>query len=498
MSASDWSGVPDDDRSIRTRRAILTGGALGAGALGAALAAPSAPRAQVGLPDDRYVWRSRIPLNVKDYGAQGDGTTDDRAAVQSAIDAAVAMGGGTVFFPPGSYVIDDVIVGIERVGLKIPPEKPIRLLGSGMALNSNGSSPFPTRLIRRAGNSGTLLSATGSGTSRVWLEISDIEFRGSGTSGVLVDVRIGNTVQFHSVRFVGANDSGLRMGNVYNASGSHLRWQACGAGAAAPACLFYGVSTAAGGSDTVQWNDLQFEGNGGTDLKLTGNLTNDAGTVTSEVQMSQVKMEGGTAGAVNCPYIDLDYSQNCKFSNIAIGVHGGRTVPPLRKSHPFGGTRADVFVNLTIDKVGTATMAHGIDHVRAALQLENVTILGAATAAIRVRSTVAPGDFQLGKLVTNAQRAILDERTALPAVASAATITPPRERLVSVTGTTDISSITPHEGGYVMALTFAGVLKIVDGAGNLRLAGDFTTTGGDVLTLVSDGTNWYEVARSVN
>ena len=219
MSASDWSGVPDDDRSIRTRRAILTGGALGAGALGAALAAPSAPRAQVGLPDDRYVWRSRMPLNVKDYGATGDGTTDDRAAVQSAIDAAVAMGGGTVFFPPGSYVIDDVFVGTERVGLKIPPEKPIRLLGSGMALNSNGSSPFPTRLIRRAGNSGTLLSATGSGASRVWLEISDIEFRGSGTSGVLVDVRIGNTVQFHSVRFVGANDSGLRMGNVYNASG---------------------------------------------------------------------------------------------------------------------------------------------------------------------------------------------------------------------------------------------------------------------------------------
>lgn len=489
--------MSQDDPTIRTRRAVLTGGALGAGALGAALMTPSASQGQVSDPDDRYVWRARMPINVRDHGAKGDGTTDDRGAIQAAIDAAAAQGGGTVFFPPGDYVINDLVVGADRVGLKVPAEKPIRLLGSGMALNSNGSSPFPTRLIRKAGNTATMLYASGSGTDRVWLEVSDMEFRGSGTSGVLVDVRIGNTVQLHSIRFAGANDVGLRMRNVYNASGSHLRWQACGNGAAAPACVFDGVSGASGGSNTVQWDDLQFEGNGGTDLKLTGDLGNAVDTVTSEVQMSQIKMEGGTSGAVNCPYIDLDYSQSCKFSDVSIGVHGNRAVPPLRKSHPFGGTRADMFVNLLIDKVGAATMTHGIEHSKAALQLENVTILGASTAAIKVNSTVAPGDFQLGKLITNSPRAVIDARTALPAVASATTITPPRERLVSVTGTTDIASIAPHEGGYMMALTFTGALTVSD-SGNLRLAGSFAATSGDVLTLVSDGTNWHEVARSVN
>ncbi len=44
-------------------------------------------------------------FDVKDYGATGNGSTDDRAAIQSAIDAAQTAGGGTVFFPTGIYHI---------------------------------------------------------------------------------------------------------------------------------------------------------------------------------------------------------------------------------------------------------------------------------------------------------------------------------------------------------------------------------------------------------
>lgn len=43
--------------------------------------------------------------NVKAYGAKGDGTTDDQAAIQSAINAAQTAGGGTVFFPNGQYIV---------------------------------------------------------------------------------------------------------------------------------------------------------------------------------------------------------------------------------------------------------------------------------------------------------------------------------------------------------------------------------------------------------
>src|SRR5207247_8599000 len=43
--------------------------------------------------------------NVRAYGAVGDGVTNDRRAIQSAIDAAEAAGFGIVYFPPGTYMV---------------------------------------------------------------------------------------------------------------------------------------------------------------------------------------------------------------------------------------------------------------------------------------------------------------------------------------------------------------------------------------------------------
>ena len=43
-------------------------------------------------------------FNVRTFGAKGDGKTVDSDAVNKAIDAAAAKGGGTVFFPAGTYL----------------------------------------------------------------------------------------------------------------------------------------------------------------------------------------------------------------------------------------------------------------------------------------------------------------------------------------------------------------------------------------------------------
>ena len=53
-------------------------------------------------------------FDVTDYGATGDGTTDDTDAVQDAIDAAYAAGGGVVFFPAGVYVIGGALQDTSR------------------------------------------------------------------------------------------------------------------------------------------------------------------------------------------------------------------------------------------------------------------------------------------------------------------------------------------------------------------------------------------------
>lgn len=51
--------------------------------------------------------KTRQPVvNVKDFGAKGDGTTDDTKAFQHLIDSLAATGGGTVFVPTGNYAID--------------------------------------------------------------------------------------------------------------------------------------------------------------------------------------------------------------------------------------------------------------------------------------------------------------------------------------------------------------------------------------------------------
>jgi len=52
-------------------------------------------------------------FNVKDYGAKGDGDTDDIAAIVATRNAAVAAGNGTVYFPPGNYRVTSAI-GLRR------------------------------------------------------------------------------------------------------------------------------------------------------------------------------------------------------------------------------------------------------------------------------------------------------------------------------------------------------------------------------------------------
>lgn len=62
------------------------------------------------VPDlPTYTLNNRV-FNVKDYGAKGDGVTDDTAAFNAAITAVTAAGGGTIYVPYGTYVISTGLV----------------------------------------------------------------------------------------------------------------------------------------------------------------------------------------------------------------------------------------------------------------------------------------------------------------------------------------------------------------------------------------------------
>lgn len=49
-----------------------------------------------------------VYINVKNYGAKGDGLTDDTLSFRAAVSEVKSHGGGTVFIPPGNYRINPV------------------------------------------------------------------------------------------------------------------------------------------------------------------------------------------------------------------------------------------------------------------------------------------------------------------------------------------------------------------------------------------------------
>ena len=88
-------------------------------------------------------------INILEFGAKGDGVTDDTEAIQAAIDQTAERGGGKIFFPytRGGYRIARPATEPSRAQLVIPPgthnimlegEMPCRMLNAYMV-----RSPMP-------------------------------------------------------------------------------------------------------------------------------------------------------------------------------------------------------------------------------------------------------------------------------------------------------------------------------------------------------------------
>ena len=62
---------------------------------------------------------SAADYDVTSYGAVGDGRTDDARAIQSAIDACSAAGGGSVVFPSGKTFLSGPLHMASNVNLRL-------------------------------------------------------------------------------------------------------------------------------------------------------------------------------------------------------------------------------------------------------------------------------------------------------------------------------------------------------------------------------------------
>ena len=73
----------------------------------------------------------------------------------------------------------------------------------------------------------------------------------------------------------------------------------------------------------------------------------------------------------------------------------------------------------------------------------------------------------------------------------------PNDEAFLVIGSATITAITPYRPNRVVTLIFTGTAGVTDG-GNLKLLTDYTGGADRTLTLVCDGTIWYEQSRSTN
>ncbi len=127
------------------------------------------------MPDPAPPTGENGVLNVLDFGAKGDGKTIDTRAVQKAIDACAAMGGGQVLLPAGKTFLSGALTLRSGVDLHVANGATLKGSADWRDYLPSGSLLF----AKDAAN----ISLTGSGTidgndSALWQKLADEEAGG--------------------------------------------------------------------------------------------------------------------------------------------------------------------------------------------------------------------------------------------------------------------------------------------------------------------------------
>ena len=154
--------------------------------------------------EDDVTWTGTV-RNVKDYGATGNGSTDDASAIQSALDAAGS--GGRVYFPTGTYKINSYV--------NIP---------SGVWIYGDGQSS--TTILRGSSSTGGYSNYTFYFDNQSNIKISDITLDGGTLStdygDRFIQQRGTNNVWYTNCKIIARNFVAID-----NANGHYQYWTNC-------------------------------------------------------------------------------------------------------------------------------------------------------------------------------------------------------------------------------------------------------------------------------
>lgn len=282
-----------------------------------------------------------LHVNVKAHGAKGDGTTDDTAAINSAITAAWTND-GTVFFPAGNYKVTSTIdlTGKYQMHFQGGNET-----GGGHA---QFLKPPSVRISGETISTGAVFKADGAVQTS-----GSYTFENLTVNGGLQAFNFANLAE---VRFSNVGASAVNYGGATNCAiycnGTFWFWyEKCAL--QAPAVDKYAVITTGYGAGLHCFTETTFAAGGVNSLtavnSVPGALTFDNATtegfnsalltitetgLSADYHMPSVVMKGVThadaGGATNHPLIYLNSSHCLLDSPVIIAGTGGRTASGLQ------------------------------------------------------------------------------------------------------------------------------------------------------------------------
>lgn len=494
-------------------------------------------------------------FGVEGYGAIGDGVTDDTAAITLAFASTneIRFRAGKTYLVTGNLApaSNTFIYGYgATIKLKDSSNAHIFRLADGTTnvtirgLILNGNKSNQTSTVHGITSTGTAVSnlffydlkifdCKGDGIGLASTTSTGVMVSGcyaynndgaglSNRTGTLVEATFtGNIARDNGTHNIGTTGIGQYItisGNITEASGtadnitgynaSNSYWTVTGNVARAGSNNGIHVG---GDNLTVTGNTVHGPAQYGIVIRIDGVSVGVASTVAGNI----VNSPGAQAGIWIDAMADATVTGNTVLNStthgillnaVPRGVVSGNSV----RDSTGSGIRLEDCDQVTV--TGNTSTSNTVDGIRLS-NTDDSTIIGNTCVGnteygIRSTGTDLNNLISYNKLLNNTTADLLKTIAStvtegnltggtVSVTAAATTTGPDYSNYWVISGATVITNITASWRGRTIIIRASGAITINDG-GNLVMAGNFVFGDGDTLTLICDGTNWYESCRSNN
>ena len=454
-------------------------------------------------------------ISVKDFGAVGDGATDDTAAIQNALNYMGALGGGTVYFPPGQYVHALVNVDYDNTIIQGAGSKS----GGTVLLYPTSTNGIVIRALNGCGVRNLKMAPDGTATNGAAISClaqdafspqNRLQFDSLVLEGCWIGLAVwpnANGAQVTRCNFVNCSQIAMLAGNISPGTVSNFLIQGNAfsgplAGGAvqlrldtATGCRVVGNRFTGDAFHIALAPQAPTTNTGG--LTISGNTFQDWNSIsiriveTGVVKINDVAITGNSMANTR-----LAANSGIYIDTPSQGGHIAVTGNVIRLT---GTNENGIYVadGNEVTVVGNAIQGPGagLNGVRIGPVTNNVIVASNSIAGFG--TPVLNDSAGNGVLVSGN---VTDYGVFNVNPSGNICQLPDWGMLINVQGSNSFNTVnTPNQVGRQVVLKFETGGSTVSASSNLKIGANFgPTTSNDTLTLICDGSRWYEVARSVN